>query len=584
MKSEKASTGKKFSPSAIAREAERIVANVRDFYVASPGRALIAIEKRHDDEPRDLIYGLLALGIGVKQIVVLDGAIDIRNPKAVESELTARVQPDRDVIVIPRIAGSMFDNAAPKRSRLGWGIDATSPVGPERPRSIRRSLTAATRRSARALAAAALCLVLSACSANQSGPENTRPAAAAFGPERRIGQSEKNPSTPFLRAAPDGRLYAVWTEDESKPVVQVQQAAAHSHGSGKMAPSPMRAALLAWSADGGESWSPAKRVNSEVEAVQGEENGPKVAFGPDKRAHVVWSIPGAKGDKTRANIRFALEDGNGGFTPARTLNEVKDTARFPIVETAPDGTLLIAWIDRRLDNPQPRQLYLMRFSPDGRALTNNYKVGEGLCECCRLGIAFADGGKTIYMVDRELNDKQIRNHAMRISTDGGATFGPPVEISDDGWQVPSCPHSGPTVGRDGGGNLHVTWFTLGRAPEKEAGIYYTVSNDGGKSFAPRRLVHGNTGPETLHATLAVGGDGTVYFVWSNLDPSSKSQIFFRALATDGKTWGPIQQISKAKENATRPALAISNNELHVAWTEIDGESSWIVMRSASLGK
>jgi hypothetical protein len=428
----------------------------------------------------------------------------------------------------------------------------------------------------------ALCFTLSACGAIVSGPGNPRSGTASFGPERRIGQSEKNPSTPFLRYSPDGRLFAVWTEDDSIPRAQAKQIATHQHGSGKMAPSPMRAALLASSADEGKTWSRPKRVNSATEAVQGEENGPKVAFGADNKAYVVWSIPGDKGDKTRANIRFALEDGKGTFTPARTLNEVKDAARFPIVEVAPDDTLLVAWLDRRIDNPIPRQLYLMRLSPSGQALTKNYKAAEGICECCRLGITFADGGKTVYMVDREVSPEQIRNHALRKSIDGGATFGPPVEISDDGWKVPFCPHSGPTIGRDSRGHLHITWFTLGRSPEKDAGIYYTVSKDGGRSFAPRRLIHGNTGAELLHTTLGVGKDGTIYFVWDNLDPSSKSQIFVRALAADGKTWGPIRQISNAKENATRPALAVSHDRLHVAWTEIDGESSWVVLRSASL--
>jgi hypothetical protein len=98
---------------------------------------------------------------------------------------------------------------------------------------------------------------------------------------------------------------------------------------------------------------------------------------------VAWSIPGAKGDKTRANIRFAVEGGNGGFTPARTLNEVKDAARFPVIEATPDGNFLIAWIDRRIDNPKPRQLYLMKIGAGGRVLTKNYPVGEGLCECCK---------------------------------------------------------------------------------------------------------------------------------------------------------------------------------------------------------
>ena len=429
-----------------------------------------------------------------------------------------------------------------------------------------------------------LCLVLAACSAVLRSPESNRGSAPlSFGPEQRLGDNEKNPSTPFLRYSPDGRLFAVWTEDHDTPWPQGSQPAKHQHGSGDRAPSPMRNALLAWSADGGKTWSSSRRVNSNVEAVQGEENGPKVAFSADKRAYVVWSIPGTKGDKTRANIRFAMDDGKGGFTPARTLNEVQDAARFPIIETTPDGNLLVAWIDRRIDGPKPRQLYLMRLKTDGQALTKNYRVGEGLCECCKLGIAFADGGKTVYMVDREVDGNKIRNHVLRKSTDGATSFGAPVEISNDGWQVPSCPHSGPSIGRDSRGQLHVSWFTLGRS-EQEAGIYYSVSKDDGKSFTPRQLVQANTAPETLYATLAVGDDDTVYLAWSNLDANNKAQIFMRTLAADGRTWSPIQQISRAKGNAGRPVLALVKNQLQVAWTETDGEDSRVVLRSAKVGQ
>jgi hypothetical protein len=260
---------------------------------------------------------------------------------------------------------------------------------------------------------------------------------------------------------------------------------------------------------------------------------------------------------------------------------VKDTARFPIIEATPAGDFLIAWIDRRIDNPKPRQLYLMRLGADGMALSKNYPVGEGLCECCKLGITFADGGKKVYMVDRQVNDKQIRNHVLRKSTDGAASFGAPVEINDDGWQVPSCPHSGPSIGRDRRGWLHVSWFTLGRS-EKEAGIYYSVSKDDGKSFAPRSLVHGNTAPETLYNNLIVGADDTVYLAWTNLDANERAQVYLRALAPDARTWGPIQQVSNAKGNASRPALALQKKILHVAWTETDGESSRAVMRSARI--
>ncbi|MBM4299464.1 MAG: exo-alpha-sialidase, partial [Deltaproteobacteria bacterium] len=356
--------------------------------------------------------------------------------------------------------------------------------------------------------------LLSGCVTGEIAPRvGVRATHLEFGPEHLLGDRERNPGTPFLRYAADGRLFAIWTEDHDKPWPQGRPAG-HQHGGDRMA-SPMRNAILSFSADGGKSWSAPRRVNSEVEAVQGEENGPKISIGADKRVYVVWSIPGAKGDKTRANIRFAMGDGTGGFSPARTLNEVKDAARFPIMEFAPDGNLFIAWIDRRIDGPQPRQLYLMRMDPNGEAVTKNYQVGAGLCECCKLGVAFADGGKIVYMVDREVDGNKIRNHVLRKSTDGGVSFGAPVEISNDGWQVPSCPHSGPSIGRDSRGQLHISWFTLGRS-EKEAGIYYSVSKDGGTSFSPGQLVHANTAPETLYNNLVVADDDTVILAWSNL--------------------------------------------------------------------
>jgi hypothetical protein len=176
------------------------------------------------------------------------------------------------------------------------------------------------------------CSLLAACSSDLAprGEDGGKTGPLRFSAEVFLGRAEVNPAAPFLRVA-DGRLFAVWTEDVANQKPKSSEHAGH-HATGKMAPSPMRDLFLAASTDGGTTWSSAKRINRSNEAIQAEENGPKIAFGPDNRAYVVWSIPGEKGDKTRANIRFAMDDGKGGFTAARTLNEVKDTARFPILE------------------------------------------------------------------------------------------------------------------------------------------------------------------------------------------------------------------------------------------------------------
>ena len=117
----------------IYREAMKIVPEVRDVYVTPGGtfrhHVVVSIKKRHDDEARNLILALLALGIGLKQVTVVDDDIDIRNATEVEWALSTRMQPDRDVIIIPRLACSTLDPSVPKpRSTAGWGIDATVPV------------------------------------------------------------------------------------------------------------------------------------------------------------------------------------------------------------------------------------------------------------------------------------------------------------------------------------------------------------------------------------------------------------------------------------------------------------------------
>jgi hypothetical protein len=196
--------------------------------------------------------------------------------------------------------------------------------------------------------ALSLCFLLIPCSEISQGAGDSGPAPAlTFSSEQNLGRIDKNPSTPFLRYSPDGRLHAVWSEDDETSWPQGMASTEPHRISGDRAPSPMRNAVIASSTDGGQTWSAQRRVNTEVEAVQGEENGPKIAFDANGRVFVVWSIPGEKDDKTRANIRFAMADDKGGFTDASTVNEIKDTARFPIIEFAPDGNLMLAWIDRR---------------------------------------------------------------------------------------------------------------------------------------------------------------------------------------------------------------------------------------------
>lgn len=117
----------------IFREARKITPEVKAVHVTPGGtfrhHVVVSIKKRHEEEARNLILGLLALGIGLKQVTVVDEDIDVHDPVDVEWALSTRMQPDRDIIIVPRLACSTLDPSVPKpRTTAGWGIDATMPV------------------------------------------------------------------------------------------------------------------------------------------------------------------------------------------------------------------------------------------------------------------------------------------------------------------------------------------------------------------------------------------------------------------------------------------------------------------------
>lgn len=117
----------------IKQDVQRIVPELRDIHLTAGGtyrhHVVVSIKKRHEEEARNVILALLATGIGIKQVIVVDDDIDVRNPMEVEWALSTRMQPDRDVIIVPRLTCSTLDPSVPTaRTTAGWGIDATKPM------------------------------------------------------------------------------------------------------------------------------------------------------------------------------------------------------------------------------------------------------------------------------------------------------------------------------------------------------------------------------------------------------------------------------------------------------------------------
>jgi len=117
----------------VYREVKKIVPEVRGVNMTPGGtfrhHVVVAIKKRAENEGRNVILALLSMGIGLKQVIVVDDDIDPFDPMQVDWAMATRFQADQDAIIIPRIACSTLDPSCPEaRVTAGLGIDATAPM------------------------------------------------------------------------------------------------------------------------------------------------------------------------------------------------------------------------------------------------------------------------------------------------------------------------------------------------------------------------------------------------------------------------------------------------------------------------
>lgn len=116
------------------------IPEIKDFFLPmdalSYKLAVIAIDKAYAGQARRAamaFWGVLPQFTYTKFVVVVDESINVRDPRQVLWAISAKVDPQRDLLVI---GDSPFDSLDFASERIGLGgrmaIDATTKIGPER--------------------------------------------------------------------------------------------------------------------------------------------------------------------------------------------------------------------------------------------------------------------------------------------------------------------------------------------------------------------------------------------------------------------------------------------------------------------
>jgi hypothetical protein len=356
------------------------------------------------------------------------------------------------------------------------------------------------------------------------------------------------------------------------------------------------------SGDGGLTFGAPVRVNDvEGDARVAGEQPPRVALGDEIVVAWVSRLTGT------SRVRLAKSsDGGRTFAPATTAHSegLAGARGWQSIAIDRDNLVHAAWLDGRESakaaaaNPSPaasppaaggshamhkstrQDIYHSVWRRDGTQV--EARVATDVCFCCKTSVATAPDGAA-YVAFRHIYPVNLRDMAVARSTDGGRTFGAPVRVSEDHWQINACPEDGPSIAVGADGTLHIAWPTIiENASAMRKAIFYSYSTDRGQTFAPRLRVDANDDASrtAAHPQLAFVGSRVV-IVWDESGTSGRRVRASEITSTAPGSWSPTigSPIDVSGDDpAVYPAVAAASGVPVVAWAVNSGTSSEIRVR------
>ncbi|MCV0391990.1 MAG: glycoside hydrolase [Nitrosopumilus sp.] len=266
-------------------------------------------------------------------------------------------------------------------------------------------------------------------------------------------------------------------------------------------------------------------------------------------------------------------DGGVTFSTPKNIsnNSGASTTPFAIVDGA---NIFIAWTYRYQDDSHS-EIYFSKSTDGGNTFSTPQKISND-SSFSSLPFLTIDG-KNIFVTWFDItysNNRSYKNMEVSFSKsiDGGDTFSEPKNISNnEGFS------SFPSIASDGT-NLFVAWQD--NTSLSNTDILVSKSTDGGATFStPLNISNSDDGSVGAH----VATDGTNIFVtWFEFHNGS-GDVFFAKSTDGGATFSTPQNISNNKENSVTPFMITNGTTIYITWTDSTSKDSWIVLSNSTDG-
>lgn len=367
-----------------------------------------------------------------------------------------------------------------------------------------------------------------------------------------VVRSTQSPATgdsrePDLTATPDGRIILSWVEKLDAKRYALRATVRDQKG---------------WSATRtvaeGDNWF----VNwADFPSVIGLNDGSLAAHWLVKSGKGTYAYD--------VNIAMSKDGGETWIKPlVPHLDKTQSEHGFVSLIPLRDGRLGAIWLDGRNmkdmkddhDEAKPLSANMtLRYAAIDASgkISDEAELDERVCECCQTAATLTSDG--VVAVYRDRSQNEVRDiYSVRQAS--GAWVKPGAVYADN-WELNACPVNGPAIAA-AERNVAVAWFTGAGGIQS---VKVAFSTDGGGTFgAPIEIDEGET---QGRVDVVVLPDGSALVCWlsGNADGGA---INVRRVQANG-TLGPPTAIAKTdiSRSSGFPRMALLGNEVHFAWTE-----------------
>jgi hypothetical protein len=288
-------------------------------------------------------------------------------------------------------------------------------------------------------------------------------------------------------------------------------------------------------------------------SIDGDGNGNYVVTWEDNRNGMNYDIYAQiyLSDGTKLGDNFKVSDNN------ETVNQCR-----PSIAVDPNLNFVITWVDKR--DAWKWDIYAQRFSNDGTALGNNFRVNTDTANVEQeLPSVSIDSCGNFVIVWADERNGEYDIYAQRYSYDG-VTLGDNFKINDD---VGDVVQYWPTISCHKNGNFIVTW--VDKRNEGDYDIYFQRYLADGTAIGNNEKVNTDIGEAfQLRPDIVILESGDFIITWGD-ERNENYDIYAQRFLSDGSMLGDNFKIYNDTTNANQYSPSIS--------TDIEGNFivSWI---------